>query len=158
MTASGHRIHLVTGIFERDGALLLAASQYPNHAQPLWNLPGGRQRAGELLEATLRRELREEATLAVDVGPLRYVAESYDRATDTHFVNFAFTIAATGEPRPGPDDAHVVALAWVPYAELGRRLTVAVVREPLLAHLADPARRYFGFADAGISIEFADSS
>lgn len=152
------RIHLATGILERDGALLLAASQYPNQAHPLWNLPGGRQRAGELLEAALRRELLEEATLAVNVGALRYVAESYDRSTGTHFVNFAFTIATPGDPRPRPDDAHVVALAWVPYAQLAQWLTVAVVREPLLAHLADPARRYFGFADAGISIEFADSS
>ena len=152
------RIHLVTGILERDGAVLLAASRYPNHPLPLWNLPGGRQRDGELLTTTLGRELREETTLEVAVGPLRYVAESYDRTTDTHFLNLAFTIVANGEPTVGAGDAHVVAVAWVPYAELAARLTVAVVREPLLTHLGDPARRYFGFADAGISIEFADSS
>ena len=158
MSAAERRIHLVTGILERDGALLLVASKYPNHARPLWNLPGGRPRFGELLRDALRREVREETTLEVSVGPLRYVAESYDRATETQFVNFAFTVAATGEARVGPGDAHVVAIAWVPSAQLAQRLTVAVVREPLLRHLADPAERYFGFADAGISIEFADSS
>ena len=158
MNAREVRVHLVTGILERDGALLLAASQYRNHAAPLWNLPGGRQRDSELLEDALRRELLEETALEVAVGSLRYVAESYDRATGTHFINFAFTVASSGEPRVVPGDAHVVDVAWVPYARLAQQLTVAVVREPLLTHLRDPERRYFGFADAGISIEFADSS
>lgn len=158
MNAAERRIHLVTGILERDGALLLTASQYPNQPGPLWNLPGGRQRDGELLRESLLREVREETTLAASVGPLRYVAESYDRATGTHFVNFCFTFEATGDAARGPGDAHVVAVAWVPRVKLAQYLHVAVVREPLLRHLTDPAQRYFGFADAGISIEFADSS
>jgi len=61
------------------------------------------------------------------------------------------------EPRLRAGDAHVVELAWVLQAELERRLRVEVVREPLLANLRDPARRYFVFRDAGITIEFADS-
>lgn len=149
---------LAVGLLERRGALLLVASRYANHAAPLWNLPGGRLRHGELLETTVRREFLEEVGLDVRVGGLRYVAESYDRATDTHFVSSAFDVRSTGEPRADTRDAHVVEAAWVDRADLARRLTVAVVREPLVRHLADPAQRYFGFADAGITIEFADSS
>ena len=44
----------------------------------------------------------------------------------------------------------------MPYAELAERLVVQVVREPLLTYLADPRRQYFGYADAAITIEFAD--
>ena len=153
---SQSRVHLVTGLLEREGSLLLVASSYRNHPRPLWNLPGGRQAPGELLAGTLRREFLEETSLEVTVGGLRYVAESYDRSTDTHFLSVAFDVYSQGDARASGDDAHVVGLAWVPRAELASRLTVAVIREPLLAHLANPEQRYFGFADAGITIEFAD--
>ena len=150
------RVHLATGLLERDGRILLVASHYPNHAAPLWNLPGGRQREGELLRDTVRREFLEETTLDATVGSVRYVSESFDRSTDTHFLSVAFDVRADGEPRVPPGDAHAVGVAWVARANLHRTLSVAVVREPLLAHLADPNERYFGFADAGITIEFAD--
>lgn len=150
------RVHLVTGLLERDGALLLVASRYPNHARPLWGVPGGRQAPGELMPATLRREFKEETSLDVVVGAVRYVAESYDAANGTHFLNVAFDVTAAGAPRLAGNDAHVVDIAWVARAELAARISVAVVREPLLEHLAHPKRRYFGFADAGITIEFAD--
>jgi ADP-ribose pyrophosphatase YjhB (NUDIX family) len=132
------------------------ASRYPNHPAPLWNLPGGRQREGELLDEALRREFREETGLAVEVGGLRYVSESYDRATATHFLSVVFDVRAEGRPRAADADAHVVDVAWIRPEALAARLTVAVVREPLLAHLADGERRYFAFADAGVTIEFAD--
>lgn len=35
-----------------------------------WELPGGRPQRGEIFSDTLRRELREETGLEVDVGPL----------------------------------------------------------------------------------------
>jgi ADP-ribose pyrophosphatase YjhB (NUDIX family) len=243
------RVHLATGLLERDGSLLLVASRYPNQPEPLWNLPGGRQRDGELLSDAVRREFLEETGLVVRVGSARYVSESYDRATNVHFLNVTFDVSvdnsldggdagalrqaqgdnrqaqgdnrqaqgdnrqaqgdnrqaqgdnrqaqgdnrqaqgdnrqaqgdnrqaqgdnrqaqgdnrqaqgdnrqARGDSRQAQGgDAHVTGLAWVPRAELAGRLTVAVVREPLLAHLGDERLRYFGFADAGITIEFSD--
>jgi ADP-ribose pyrophosphatase YjhB (NUDIX family) len=152
------RVQLCTGILERDRRVLLVATRYPNHAEPLWNLPGGRHERGETFAGTVQREFREETGLTVRVGDLAYVAESYDSATDTHFSNVAFTVAdrdpAGGEPAVPAGEATVVACAWVGRDDLSARLTVRVVREPLLAHLADPQRRYFGFAESGISITF----
>jgi ADP-ribose pyrophosphatase YjhB (NUDIX family) len=150
------RIHLAHGILERDGRLLLVASRYPNHSQPLWNLPGGRQREGELLEQTVRREFREETGLLPEVMGLRYVAESHDTPSGTHFTSFVFAVASSGVPVPPTGDAHVVACEWVPFEQLRTVLTVQVVCEPLLTYLIDPRRRYFGYAEAGITIEFAD--
>lgn len=152
---SWQRTHLCTGILERDGHLLLVASRYPNHPDALWNLPGGRQEPLESVPAAVAREFLEETSLAVRVGDLAYVAESYDHAAMTHYTNFAFYVSAKGEPVVPADD-HAVACAWVSREELAVRLAVSVVREPLLAHLADPARRFFSYADSGITIAFAD--
>ena len=140
----------------RDGALLAVGNRYPNHAGILWGLPGGRQEFGELLAATLVREAREEIGLEIAVGPLLYLSESYDRTSATHVSNATFSMTAQGEPALVAGDAHAVAMEWIPLAQVEQRFTTGVVREPLLAHLRGDARRYFAFADAGITIVFND--
>ncbi len=81
-------VHLATGLAVVDGRVLLVASRYPNHAQPLWNLPGGRQQAGELLTETVEREIHEETGLRVRVGSLAYLGESYDG--EQHYLSACF--------------------------------------------------------------------
>jgi len=147
------RVHLCTALIERGGSVLLVANRYPNQPAPLWNLPGGRQEPGELLTEALEREVFEETSLRVRVGDLLYVSESYD--AETHFTNYTFAAHADGEPRLVEGDRHVVDLAWVPRDELHARLTVDVVREPLLAFL-ERRRRYAGYHRAGITIQFND--
>ena len=148
------RIHLCTGVLERGGAVLLVASRYPNLPAPVWNLPGGRQRDRELLSGTLVREFLEETGLLVAVNELLYVSESYDG--ETHFTNATFAVSSQGDPVLPEHDAHVVAFEWVGKNELAQRLSVGVVREPLLSHLSGSQEGYYGYAEAGISIEFAD--
>ncbi len=138
--------------------MLLVASRYPNHAEPLWNLPGGRQRHGELLHETVVREFREETGLAIVTHGLRYVAESYDTKTGEHFVCVSFDVSCVGEPVAASDDAHVTEIAWWPRDRIGEKIVLPVVRDPIVAHLADPSQRYFGFADSGVTIEFADDA
>jgi ADP-ribose pyrophosphatase YjhB (NUDIX family) len=150
------RIHLCTGLLERDGRVLLVGNTYPNHAELLWGMPGGRQEDRETCAMAVVREFREEIALEARVTGLAYVAESFDEATKTQFTAFCFTIEAAGEARVVPGDAHVRECRWVRRAELASLLTVRVIREPLLGYLADPARRYFGYLEAGITIAFGD--
>ena len=149
-------VHLATALVRRGDEILLVASRYPNHEQPLWNLPGGRQQPGELLPETAVRELREETGLNGTVRNLCYVSESYDG--DMHFMNFTFEVDASGEPAvPQVQGDHIAGAAWVPIREITQRIAVRVVREPLLAFLQNELpSRYAGYPVAGITIEFPD--
>jgi len=150
-------IHLATGVAESGGRVLLVASRYPTHPEPLWNLPGGRQRPGELLAETAIREIREETGLRARVVELAYVSESYDG--DTHFVNAAFRVEVHGTLQIPQSGDHVAEAGWIPVGELGARITVAVVREPLVAYLRGVlAQRYVGYEHSGVTIQWPSDS
>jgi len=161
-------IHLATGIAVSDERLLMVASRYANQPYPLWNLPGGRQQPGELLVETVVREFYEETDLRVRARELAYVSESYDG--DQHFLNATFLVEVIDHssiPSTGSGQAelrmtqgeHVVAVEWVPLEAVRERIAVGVVREPLIAYLEGRSeRRYAGYHDAGITIDWpADS-
>lgn len=144
-------VRLAHGLAIRDGRVLLVASTYASHNEPLWNLPGGRVEPGELLRETVEREVREETALLARVMNLAYLSESYDG--ERHVLAAIFEIEVTGEIALAVTGDHVTAAAWVPIDELRERMTVGVVREPLLAYLRH-GTRYFGTHHAGISIRW----
>jgi ADP-ribose pyrophosphatase YjhB (NUDIX family) len=142
---------LAHGLAIRDGCVLLVASRYASHPQPLWNLPGGRVEPGELLAETVVRETREETGLHAHVRALAYVSESYDG--ELHAIASIFTMEARGDIAMPDASDHVAAAEWVPFADLRSRLAVDVVRRPLLTHLSD-GTRYFATHEAGITIRW----
>lgn len=152
------RVHLAQGILRRGDRILLVASQYPNRTQPLWHPPGGRQRASELLPATLVREFSEEVALAVTVGDVLYISESFDVQQNVHVTAVTFAVHAAADPQIVAGDPHVRELAWVRTGEIAERIAVGVVRDPLVAYLRGSRARYFGFSAADVSISFADEA
>jgi len=121
--------NVTAGVIWRDGCVLLAQRRPGGLLGGLWEFPGGKQEPGETLEDCLRRELREELGIEVEVGPrLLTLAHAY-----THFriTLHAFTCRhASGEPQAldcaawrwvAPDDLASYAMA-VTDRQIARRV------------------------------------
>ncbi len=96
-----------------DGRILIAQRPPEGLLGGLWEFPGGKQEPGETLPECLRRELREELAIEVDVGALFVVVKH----AFTHFKITLHTFVCQhtgGEPqRLGVHD-----FAWVNEADL----------------------------------------
>ena len=112
MTAADHLIVVLAAIVERDGRLLITRRLKGTHLAGLWEFPGGKIDPDEPHDAALRRELKEELDVDIDVGePLYSTEHAYDdRTVELHF----YRCALKGVPRPliGQE------MRWVPRGEL----------------------------------------
>lgn len=96
-----------------DGRMLIAQRPLDGLLGGLWEFPGGKQEPGETLPETLRRELREELAIEVEVGELFVVV----RHAFTHFriTLHAYECRYVAGP---PQTLGVRAFAWVRESEL----------------------------------------
>lgn len=92
----------VGAIAVRDGHLLMIRRGH-EPARGLWSLPGGHVEAGEHLADAVRREVREETGLEVEVGSLAGILEVLG---DPHFVILDYFVEVRGDAPPaGAGDA-----------------------------------------------------
>jgi 8-oxo-dGTP diphosphatase len=100
-------------ILDGDGRVLLARRAIEPDAG-LWDVPGGFLEEGEDPVDGLRRELREETGLEIEVGDfVGLFTDTYGDGPDaSHVLNLVWeTRLAAGEPVPGDD---VAELRWFP--------------------------------------------
>ena len=105
-----------------DGKQVLLERRGKPPAQGRWSLPGGLIEVGETAEDAVRREVSEECSIEVAVGPVLGLFEPIERDRDGrvryHFVVVDFlAYYRSGECRAGDDAAD---LCWVPPEDLDR--------------------------------------
>ena len=97
-----------------DALLMVLRGREPNKG--LWTVPGGRVEAGEYLADALKREVREETGVEIEVGDLLGVLE---RRGDVHFVILDFLAQPRDDTTPRASDDAAEA-RWVPLQEVAK--------------------------------------
>jgi mutator protein MutT len=120
----------VGAVVVRDGHVLLERRGQPP-AQGSWSLPGGLVDGGERLEEAVRREVREECGIEVEVGPLLGVFEPIVKDDDGrvryHYVVLDYLARyISGEVVVGDDAAD---LRWVAFENLGEYPLLPATRD-----------------------------
>ncbi len=127
-----------TGLIVKNNSILLVEYDY-NGVH--YNLPGGGLEPGETIVEGVAREVLEETTAEVDVGPLALIYEfaphkqSGDYGVDEkHGVSLIFdcTLKDNSIPRlPQHPDPHQSAVKWIPIEALDSVLLIPNIKEQI---------------------------
>lgn len=124
---------VAVALIDVDGRILLAQRPLGKKMAGLWEFPGGKVQTGEMPEAALVRELREELDIDTRrscLAPLTFASHAYD---DFHLV-MPLYLCRIWQGTPRPVEGQV--LKWVRTYDLGNFEMPAADR-PLVAMLQD---------------------
>lgn len=104
-------------LVDRGKLLVVLRRHEPFRGQPA--LPGGFVELGETVADAVRREVREETGLELDLGRLIGVYSDPDRDPRGHTISIAYEVArrSAAAPRAGSDAADI---AWLDIDEMPR--------------------------------------
>ncbi len=116
----------VKAVLIHDGSVLLLLNERDE-----WDLPGGRPDPGEDHRAALRREVREETELEVEIGRAldEHLFEVLPHRLPGHFVHIVPFVCRLVQLGQGAVSHEHPEMRWVPLAELGE--SVAGYRLPV---------------------------
>lgn len=80
------------GVLIKDGKVFVAKREKGGALSEMWEFPGGKNRYGETLEETLKREYSEE--LGIDIDVKNEICQTDFINKDTHYTLHAFLIDA----------------------------------------------------------------
>jgi ADP-ribose pyrophosphatase YjhB (NUDIX family) len=126
-----------------DGASVLLARRGQEPAKGAWSLPGGAVELGETVIDALKREIREEIGIEIEVGGLIRVLDRILRDEGKR-IRYHYVIVdywgwkSSGEAKPGSDASD---LCFVPLKEIRKRGIHKDVLETIL--MAAELRRQF---------------
>lgn len=101
-------------ILNGESVLLVKRGHEPSKG--LWSLPGGRVVHGETLAEALRREIREETGLEVEVGEVAGIVERHYPEQGLHYVIIDYFVTVIGGKLRAGEDAEDA--RWVPLNEI----------------------------------------
>lgn len=122
-------IEVSAGLVFRGGRLLITQRPAGGHLAGLWEFPGGKREPGESFEDCLRRELREELAIEVEVHEL---VESIDHDYLEKSVHLRFFRCAWKAQEP--QALGCAAFKWITAPELAQH-AFPPADEKLLARL-----------------------
>jgi 8-oxo-dGTP diphosphatase len=123
----------VAVVLVKDGRVLLA--RHEKGGESYWVLPGGAVEPGETLAEALRRELREEAGLAIEPGDILFLNDGYRPEAETVAVYFSAALRGQAEaPKVTPGKV-LREVRWVPAEELSHLDLRPNIRSELLEYL-----------------------
>ena len=122
-------------VLDGDRVLLVKRAHEPLKGE--WSLPGGAVDVGETLEEAIRREVREETCLEVEVGPIVDVLDRIrydpDGRVKFHYVLIDFLCRPLSGTLQCASDAEEA--VWAERADLGRygvaEATISVIDKAL---------------------------
>lgn len=130
-----HLVSVAAMVYNDEGKLLLVNSPWRG-----WEYPGGLIEPGETFEAALRREIREEAGVEVEIERFVGICKNVER----DIVNIDFVCRYTGGELTTSEESTEV--AWFTPEEAMEVITFPLTRKRLKNMLSmDTDAHFFGF-------------
>src|SRR5690349_21655292 len=106
---------VAAALIDGEGRVLVQQRPPGKPMAGLWEFPGGKVEPGEVPDAALARELREELGIELDAAALEPLTFASEPLGGRHLVLLLYTLR---EWRGVPEPHHATALRWVTPAEL----------------------------------------